>query len=75
MWSLGDAWRGYLCLSGGDQMMPQGIIWYSLGDVSRHHHGVKGLNNFDLLKKYYIYIINIIISVHQKISYWMYELK
>ena len=50
-------------------MMPQGIIWYSLGDASRHHHGVKGLNNFDLLKKYYIYVVNIIISVHQKISY------
>ena len=26
-----------LCLSGGDQMMPQGIIRNSLGDASRHH--------------------------------------
>ena len=31
-----------LCLSGGDQMMPQGIIRNSLGDASRHHQGVKG---------------------------------
>ena len=31
-----------LGLSGGDQMMPQGIIWNSLGDASRHHEGVKG---------------------------------
>ena len=30
-----------LCLSGGDQMMPQGIILDSLGDASRHHQGVK----------------------------------
>ena len=29
-----------LCLSGGDQMMPQGIIPNSLGDASRHHQGV-----------------------------------
>ena len=57
-------------------MMPPGIIWYSLGDASRNHHGVKGLNNFDLLKQYYIYIVSIIISVHQKISYIEYaELK
>ena len=33
-----------LCLSGGDQMMPQGIIRNSLGDASRHHQGVKGFN-------------------------------
>ena len=33
-----------LCLpvSGGDQMMPQGIIWNSLSDTSRHHQGVQG---------------------------------
>ena len=31
-----------LCLSGGDQMMPQGIIQNSLGDALRHHQGVKG---------------------------------
>ena len=32
-----------LCLSGGDQMMPQGIIRNSLGDdASMHHQGVKG---------------------------------
>ena len=31
-----------LCLSGGDQMMPQGIIRNSLGDASIHHQGVKG---------------------------------
>ena len=31
-----------LCLSGVDQMMPQGIIRNLLGDASRHHHGVKG---------------------------------
>ena len=31
-----------LCLSGGDQMMPLGIIRNSLGDASRHHQGVKG---------------------------------
>ena len=31
-----------LCLADGDQMMPQGIIQNSLGDVSRHHQGVKG---------------------------------
>ena len=35
-----------LCLSGGDQMMPQGIIRNSLGDASRHHQGVKGFNQF-----------------------------
>ena len=32
-----------LCLSGGDQLMLQGIIRNSLGDASRHHQGVKGL--------------------------------
>ena len=31
-----------LCLSGGYQMMPQGIIRNSLCDASRHHQGVKG---------------------------------
>ena len=31
-----------LCLSGGDQTMPQCIIRNSLGDASRHHQGVKG---------------------------------
>ena len=31
-----------LCLAGGYQMMPQGIIRNSLGDASRHHQGVKG---------------------------------
>ena len=31
-----------LCLTGGEQMMPQGIIRNSLGDASRHHQGVKG---------------------------------
>ena len=31
-----------MCLSGGDQMMPQVIIRNSLGDASRHHQGVKG---------------------------------
>ena len=30
-----------LCLSGGGQMMHQGIIRSSLGDASRHHQGVK----------------------------------
>ena len=30
-----------LCLFGGDQMMPRGIIRNSLGDASRHHQGVK----------------------------------
>ena len=29
-------------ISGGDQMMPQGIIRNSLGDASRHHQRVKG---------------------------------
>ena len=33
-----------LYLSGGDQMMPQGIIRDSLGDASRHHQGVKMFN-------------------------------
>ena len=32
-----------LCISGGDQMMPQGIILDSLGDASKHHQGVKTL--------------------------------
>ena len=31
-----------LCLSGGDQMMPQGIIRKSLGDASRHHQAITG---------------------------------
>ena len=31
-----------LCLSGGDQMMPQCIIRNSLGDASRHHQEIKG---------------------------------
>ena len=31
-----------LGLSGGDKMMPQGIIRNSLGDASRHHQRVKG---------------------------------
>ena len=38
-----------LCLSGGDQMMPQGIIRNSLGDASRHHQGVKGFNRTCLI--------------------------
>ena len=31
-----------LSLSGGDQMMPQGIIRNSLGDATRHHQKIKG---------------------------------
>ena len=33
-----------LCLSDGDQIMPQGIMQNSPGDASRHHQGVKGFN-------------------------------
>ena len=33
-----------LCLSGGDQMMPQGIIRNSLGDALGHHQGVSSIN-------------------------------
>ena len=31
-----------LCLSGGDQMMPQGIIRNSLGNASMHPQEIKG---------------------------------
>ena len=32
-------------LSGGDQMMPQGIIRNSLCDASTHHQGVNNTSN------------------------------